>query len=254
MPKVNCDFCGASVMRAKRRIDKCKNFFCNKKCKGDWMRGKFVVDHPVNQYRVIKSAKTKKSMGEHRFVASLVLGRPLNKDEHVHHVNGDKLDNRPENLVILSPSQHASLHNAPTIDVNAVVQLRQDGLTLSEISEVVGIGRRFISNKLQDSGIDTTERFSYWNRDIARILAEDGKSTASISRELGIPESTIRKYFRNHKVQHLDGRTTIIFDWTKIDSMRADGHGIRKIAKLIGCSYGGLRKAMIKTGRHKGNP
>jgi hypothetical protein len=47
---------------------------------------------------------------EHRVVVEKHLGRRLRRDEHVHHLNGVKTDNRLENLVVLTASEHSKLH------------------------------------------------------------------------------------------------------------------------------------------------
>ncbi len=46
----------------------------------------------------------------HRHIASLKIGRWLLKEEHVHHIDGNKLNNSPENLLITSRCNHASIH------------------------------------------------------------------------------------------------------------------------------------------------
>src|SRR5699024_11160107 len=42
---------------------------------------------------------------EHRLIMSEMLGRQLRKGENVHHINGKRCDNRPENLELWNTTQ-----------------------------------------------------------------------------------------------------------------------------------------------------
>lgn len=55
-------------------------------------------------------ANPKGYVREHRVVAERKIKRRLLRTEVVHHLNGIKDDNRPENLVVLSSTEHKRLH------------------------------------------------------------------------------------------------------------------------------------------------
>ena len=48
---------------------------------------------------------------EHIAVIEEKLGREVTRKETVHHLNGIRSDNRPENLVAVKRSDHATWHN-----------------------------------------------------------------------------------------------------------------------------------------------
>lgn len=61
-----------------------------------------------NGYRV--HTKRYKRHYEHRRVMEEYLGRPLRPNESIHHIDGNKLNNKLENLALLPFGHHMKLH------------------------------------------------------------------------------------------------------------------------------------------------
>lgn len=71
--------------------------------RGCLSHGYWWVPVPQDQRHLVPTGRRYEF--EHRLVMAALLGRPLTADETVHHRNGDRLDNRPENLELWSTAQ-----------------------------------------------------------------------------------------------------------------------------------------------------
>lgn len=66
----------------------------------------YVPEHPF----CIKQPENSGWAYEHRYIIECELGRQLRKDEHVHHIDGNKTNNDRCNLHLMSASEHSTLH------------------------------------------------------------------------------------------------------------------------------------------------
>lgn len=110
----HCPNCG-EVFRPKRTSAK----YCSKRCKWDNNGGqnKKPVTWWKNQKgyiegRIWLADGTQIRVKQHRWIVTGIIGRPLEDWEDVHHINGIKDDNSPENLQIICHSEHTKITNS----------------------------------------------------------------------------------------------------------------------------------------------
>ncbi|MFC1932434.1 HNH endonuclease [Chloroflexota bacterium] len=89
----------------------------------------------------------------HRWAMEKKLLRPLEKGEIVHHINENKLDNKPENLELITAKEHYKKHVVPILEARREAQIME---RLAPIQEAQTIRAICISFALAGAGLFIT--------------------------------------------------------------------------------------------------
>ena len=128
---------------------------------------------------------------EHRWVA----GAHGDASVQVHHRNGVRDDNRPENLEVVTPAAHGAEHRS--IDRQCVMDLYAAGLSCVQVAAQVGADASYVFRLLVAAGVSIRPGSTYSTIDIDESLVERlhtaGVRVGRIARLLGVSQIVVQR-------------------------------------------------------------
>lgn len=169
----------------------------------------------LNNYRLIympehkRAMKTKNWNGyvyEHIVNAEIAIGRELKEKEVVHHLDGNRSNNRYENLLVLENSQHRKLHEwLDKTGVLAEKSASEKGMN-SEKSKInkepqfcLSCGKTLQSKQTKYCSVECSKQMRRnARRPTKSQLAKDIKSMSwlAMGRKYGVSDNAVRKWAR----------------------------------------------------------
>ena len=128
-----------------------------------------LIEQDENGYLIFRNSGKR----VHRWVMEKELGRRLEKGEIVHHMDGNRRDNRPENLQVLTAKEHYKLHVVPILQERMEAQIIEK-LTPkleSQVGKAIMIGFAGAGAILFVVGIITRGKLDMWYIGLVLLIA-----------------------------------------------------------------------------------
>lgn len=156
----------------------------------------------INGYRVIykpnhetsmKSANWEGYVYEHVYLIETSLGRLLRDDEEVHHLDGNKANNRLENLIVLEKSMHLRLHK--WIEKGCLLDTSNKAPKTCKVC-----GTMLQNTQILTCSNECKSKIRVSKKPSKNILEEDIRtlSWVAIGRKYGVSDNAVRKWARSY--------------------------------------------------------
>lgn len=178
MEETTCAWCGARLKRWASQIR--ERNFCDRKCLGKYRSEHWVGAAAAHWQGGLKrdrdrvmihcpdhpAAQSNGYVYRYRLVMEEKLGRLLTPDEIVHHVDGDESNDDPDNLEVMTQSEHARHRDARRFATGVIPDECSKGHRLTVTNTTI-----HYRNGLRKWQCRTCQR-EYWRRYDARRRAE----------------------------------------------------------------------------------